>query len=65
MNNMELLNNEIEVALRILIIINTISNAIDEQLIIFYDYAHLHSLRRGEDDGKRKSIQKNYRVDKN
>jgi len=43
MNNIKLLNNEIEVALRILILLNTISNAIDEQLIIFYDYALLHS----------------------
>ena len=36
-NNIELLNNEIEVALRFLILINTISTAVDEQLIIFYD----------------------------
>lgn len=43
MNNIELLNNEIEVSLRILILINTLNNAIDEQLIIFYDYALLHS----------------------
>ena len=43
MNNMELLNNDIEMALRLLILINTISTGVDEQLIIFYDYALLHS----------------------
>lgn len=55
-NNIKLLNNEIEVALRILILLSTIDKAIDEQLIIFYDYAILHS---NDFDSKQDSIQPN------
>lgn len=53
MNNIELLNNKIEVALRILILLNAMGNAVDEQLIIFYDYALLHS---NDFDKKQNSI---------
>lgn len=53
MNNIKLLNNEIEVALRILILLNTIDRVIDEQLIILYDYAILHS---NDFDSKQNSI---------
>lgn len=38
-----ILNNSIEVSLRILIILNELESSIDMQRIIYYDYALLHS----------------------